>query len=292
MAVKKATSATRRGVGVKKAAAAQAATAGGTGTKSAASRRAAAKTPAKKTAAPRGGAGKAVTMTAAKRTAARKATATKSAATRTGGPKTAAGKSAAAKTSATKTAVRKTAVRKTAVRKAAVTRTPATKTTAGNSPPAKAAAPRSSPGMATAQPKAASPASARQQRMRVRENERPWTAKELAEVRADLEADVVRLKKEISVAEVDLAGLMRDAGEGAGDDQADAGTATFEREQEISLANNAREVFEQSTRALGRLIDGSYGICESCGNPIGKNRLLAFPRATLCMTCKSKQERR
>jgi len=128
--------------------------------------------------------------------------------------------------------------------------------------------------------------------MRVRENESPWTAKELAEVRADLEADVVRLKKEISVAEVDLAGLMRDAGEGAGDDQADAGTATFEREQEISLANNARGVFEQSTRALARLINGSYGICESCGSPIGKNRLLAFPRATLCMTCKSKQERR
>jgi DnaK suppressor protein len=127
--------------------------------------------------------------------------------------------------------------------------------------------------------------------MRVRENERPWTAEELAAVRADLEADVVRLKKEISVAEVDLAGLMRDAGEGAGDDQADAGTATFEREQEISLANNAREVFRQSTRALTRLINGSYGICESCGNPIGKNRLLAFPRATLCMTCKSKQER-
>jgi len=135
-------------------------------------------------------------------------------------------------------------------------------------------------------------ASAQPQRLRVRENEKPWTAKELSSVRAELEADIARLEKEISMAEVDLAGLMRDAGDGAGDDQADAGTATFEREQEISLANNAREVFEQSARALARLIDGSYGICESCGSPIGKNRLLAFPRATLCMTCKSKQERR
>jgi RNA polymerase-binding transcription factor DksA len=130
------------------------------------------------------------------------------------------------------------------------------------------------------------------QRLRVRENEKPWTAKELATVRAELEADIARLQKEISVAELDLAGLMRDIGDGAGDDPADAGTATFEREQEISLANNAREVFEQSARALARLIDGSYGMCESCGAPIGKNRLLAFPRATLCMTCKSKQERR
>jgi RNA polymerase-binding protein DksA len=132
----------------------------------------------------------------------------------------------------------------------------------------------------------------RPQRLRVRENEKPWTVKELAAVRAELEADLTRLKREISMAEFDLAGLMKDAGEGAGDDQADAGTATFEREQEISLANNAREVFEQSARALSRLLTGSYGICESCGNPIGKNRLLAFPRATLCLTCKSKQERR
>ena len=129
-------------------------------------------------------------------------------------------------------------------------------------------------------------------RLRVRENEKPWTAKELAAVRSELEAGLARLQKEILAAEFDLAGLMRDVGDGAGDDPADAGTATFEREQEISLANNAREVFDQSARALARLVDGSYGICESCGSPIGKNRLLAFPRATLCLTCKSKQERR
>lgn len=137
-----------------------------------------------------------------------------------------------------------------------------------------------------------STSSARPQRLLVREDETPWTAKELKAVRAELEADIARLQDEISVAESDLAGLMRDAGDGAGDDQADAGTKTFEREQEISLANNARVMFEQSEHALERIVDGSYGICESCGSPIGKNRLLAFPRATLCMPCKSKQERR
>ena len=139
---------------------------------------------------------------------------------------------------------------------------------------------------------AATRPSAQPQRLRVRDNEKPWTVKELAAVRAGLEADIVRLQGEISEAEVDLAGLMRDAGEGAGDDQADAGTATFEREQEISLANNAREMCDQSRRALSRIAGGTYGVCESCGSPIGKNRLLAFPRATLCLTCKSKQERR
>ncbi len=130
------------------------------------------------------------------------------------------------------------------------------------------------------------------QRLRVRQDETPWTPKELREVRAGLEADIARLRAEISSAESGLAGLMRDAGDGAGDDQADAGTKTFEREQEISLANNARQVFDQSQHALGLMIQGTYGICESCGNPIGKNRLLAFPRATLCVPCKSKQERR
>lgn len=128
--------------------------------------------------------------------------------------------------------------------------------------------------------------------LRVRDDESPWTAKELREVRTSIEADVAQLREEIRVAEADLVGLMRDAGDGAGDDQADAGAKTFEREQEISVANNAREMLLQNLHALERLDDGTYGICESCGNPIGKLRLQAAPRATLCMPCKTKQERR
>jgi RNA polymerase-binding protein DksA len=134
--------------------------------------------------------------------------------------------------------------------------------------------------------------SAAPQSLRVREDESPWTAKELAEVRASIEADVAHLREEIKVAEADLVGLMRDGGDGAGDDQADAGAMTFEREHEISVANNAREMLIQNLHALERLDDGTYGICESCGNPIGKLRLQAAPRATLCMPCKTKQERR
>jgi DnaK suppressor protein len=126
----------------------------------------------------------------------------------------------------------------------------------------------------------------------VREDESPWTAAELREVREALEANVARLSREISQAESGLQDLLRDSGDGAGDDQADAGAKTFEREQEISLANNSREMLEQSRRALARIDDGTYGICESCGNPIGKLRLQAFPRATLCVTCKQRQERR
>ena len=188
---------------------------------------------------------------------------------------------------AAKSTTKAVAPKRTAARVAAKSATPAARgvprtTSKASSTAAPLRAQKPSARASTAQPRP----------LLVREDETPWTAKELKAVRAELEADVVRLLHEISVAESELAGLMRDAGDGSGDDQADAGTKTFEREQEISLANNARVMFEQSEHALQRIDDRSYGICENCGNPIGKNRLLAFPRATLCMPCKSKQERR
>jgi RNA polymerase-binding transcription factor len=126
----------------------------------------------------------------------------------------------------------------------------------------------------------------------VREGESPWTAAELAEVRHELDEEANRLKAEIAETELDLADLLRDSGDGAGDDQADAGSKTFAREHEMSLADNYREMLLQNERALARLAGGTYGVCESCGNPIGKARLQAFPRATLCMSCKVRQERR
>jgi RNA polymerase-binding protein DksA len=122
--------------------------------------------------------------------------------------------------------------------------------------------------------------------------ERPWTAKELRDIRQELDGQLRELRGEITEAEDAWAALQRDSGEGAGDDQADAGTKTFEREHEMSLAANSRDLLSQVERALQRLDDGTYGICESCGNPIGKARLQAFPRATLCVTCKQREERR
>lgn len=126
----------------------------------------------------------------------------------------------------------------------------------------------------------------------VREDESPWTAKELKEVRAELDTEIQRLTAEISSAETDLNEFLKEPIDGAGDDQADAGAKSFEREHELSLVAGARTGLEQNLHALARLEDGTYGICENCGNPIGKLRLQAYPRATLCMTCKSRQERR
>ncbi|MFK5645148.1 TraR/DksA family transcriptional regulator [Ornithinimicrobium sp. LYQ121] len=128
--------------------------------------------------------------------------------------------------------------------------------------------------------------------MSVREGEDPWTSEELAEVRVELDLEAARLTAEVDEAQQDLVELMRSYSDGAGDDQADAGAATWEREHELSLANNHRELLAQTLHALQRIEHGNYGDCESCGTPIGKMRLQAFPRATLCMTCKQKQERR
>jgi RNA polymerase-binding protein DksA len=122
--------------------------------------------------------------------------------------------------------------------------------------------------------------------------ESPWTKRELAEVRGELDEQARELRGEITDAESAWAALQRDSGEGSGDDQADAGTKTFEREHEMSLAANSRDLLAQVERALQRLDNGIYGTCENCGNPIGKARLQAFPRATLCVTCKQREERR
>ncbi|MFM7146757.1 MAG: TraR/DksA family transcriptional regulator [Actinomycetales bacterium] len=123
------------------------------------------------------------------------------------------------------------------------------------------------------------------------EDDTPWTSTELTSVRAALVEEYGRLEEELRSAEQGLADLIRDSGDGSGDDQADAGNKTFEREHEMSLANNAREMMRQVQHALARIDDRSYGSCEGCTKPIGKFRLQAFPRATLCLACKHAEER-
>jgi RNA polymerase-binding transcription factor DksA len=124
------------------------------------------------------------------------------------------------------------------------------------------------------------------------DGEAPWTAAELKAIRTEIAADLARLKKELAEVEAEMDELIADSGEGAGDDQADSGTKTFEREHEMSLVINARDMVLQTERALERIENKTYGNCEECGSPIGKARLQVFPRATLCMICKQKEERR
>lgn len=126
----------------------------------------------------------------------------------------------------------------------------------------------------------------------VRDGEDPWTEEELDEVRQTLISDIDRFASQLQVSEAELVGLLRDGNEGAGRDPADVGSANFERDAEMSLANNAREMLDQARLALRHIEQGAYGRCDNCGQPIGKGRLMVFPRATLCVACKQREERR
>ena len=119
-----------------------------------------------------------------------------------------------------------------------------------------------------------------------------WSAAEMKAMRSELSKDLTRLRAELAEVESGMEDLIAAAGMGAGDDQADAGTKTFEREHEMSLVYNARDMVIQTERALERIENKSYGQCEECSSSIGKARLQVFPRATLCMSCKQKEERR
>lgn len=126
----------------------------------------------------------------------------------------------------------------------------------------------------------------------VLEGEELWTAAEVAEQRTELLEELERLERRIENTEQELASLMRGGSDGAGRDPVDVGSSNFERDQELSLAQNVREMAEQARLALHLFDSGEYGYCEICGKPIGKGRLQVFPRATLCVACKQREERR
>ena len=126
----------------------------------------------------------------------------------------------------------------------------------------------------------------------VAEGEEPWTQDEIDEVHEELLFEIGRMERAIKTAEATMASLFDEGTEGAGRDPADVGSTNFERDQEMSLVQNARDMLEQAQSALHRFETGRYGVCESCGQPIGKDRLQVFPRATLCLACKQREERR
>jgi DnaK suppressor protein len=119
--------------------------------------------------------------------------------------------------------------------------------------------------------------------------------KELDELRQRLEAERAELQEQLStIEETQFATSQSDiSGEVSFDEEnADAGTFTFERERDLSIENNVRDLLGKIDRALSRMDEGTYGTCSRCGRPIEKARLKALPYADLCIKDAQAQSRR
>ncbi len=94
-------------------------------------------------------------------------------------------------------------------------------------------------------------------------------------------------------AERATAGALELTDDAAGQDIADedgfgeGDTVSVERDRLAVVASDAQAKVVEIDAALSRVEAGTYGTCESCGNPIPEARLEALPEATLCVTCKT-----
>ncbi len=123
----------------------------------------------------------------------------------------------------------------------------------------------------------------------------PYTKKELDDLRSRLEEEHRQLQEQLTtIEEATFASSQSDvSGEVSFDDEnADAGTFTFERERDLSIENNVRDLLRKIERALARMDDGTFGICSRCGKPIEKARLKALPYVDLCIKDAQAQARR
>ena len=123
----------------------------------------------------------------------------------------------------------------------------------------------------------------------------PLTKKELDDLRARLLTERQELQEQLTTLEENtFAASQSDmTGEVAFDDEtADAGTATFERERDLSIENNVRDLLAKIDRALQRMDANTYGLCDRCGKPIEKARIKALPYVDLCIKDAQAQSRR
>lgn len=122
-----------------------------------------------------------------------------------------------------------------------------------------------------------------------------YTKKELDELRKRLLEEQAELQDQLTtIEENSFANSQSDiSGEVSFDEEnADAGTFTFERERDLSIENNVRDLLGKIDRALTRMDEGTYGICARCGKPIEKARLKALPYVDLCIKDAQAQSRR
>ncbi len=65
-------------------------------------------------------------------------------------------------------------------------------------------------------------------------------------------------------------------------------TETSELEKRLALEKRTRELLAEVEHALQKFEEGTYGLCDKCGQPLDPDRLEALPQAGLCLQCKAK----
>lgn len=103
---------------------------------------------------------------------------------------------------------------------------------------------------------------------------------------AELHEQAERLRLEIEAAEEADALLRADCEL----DAADAGTKNATKEQLRTRSAEALGLLERTLSALGRMREGTYGVCADCSRPVGRERLLAVPTAEVCVDCRHRRD--
>jgi DnaK suppressor protein len=103
------------------------------------------------------------------------------------------------------------------------------------------------------------------------------------DVRAQLEREREALRGELAELGFGDESLTYDA------NFADSSQVTAERGEAEALAASLRDALGEVEHALAKMDEGTYGLCESCGNPINPARLEAMPSTRLCIDCASKR---
>jgi DnaK suppressor protein len=97
-----------------------------------------------------------------------------------------------------------------------------------------------------------------------------------------------RLKAILEEAEKTVKGMTNDRD--SFPDPTDRANLETDRNFLLRIRDRERKLIGKITEALARIDDGTFGICEECGEDISEERLKARPMTTLCIDCKTKAE--
>lgn len=107
------------------------------------------------------------------------------------------------------------------------------------------------------------------------------------QIRAHLEAEKKRIEEELGISKGSQSMDERREGSPFGKREEEA-TESMELEKRLALENRLQLMLTEVEKALQKMDNGTYGLCDMCNNPIDPARMEALPQAILCMNCRQK----